>query len=667
VIKRLSVALILALCVLSASYAEIKLKDVGGGKVEITFLYMDSSSEMGVIGSFDNWTVPGEAMTKNGDGVWEKTISALATDEIAYKFYSKGSWILDEQAPDKKDDGFGGFNGLIIVADILSGVTPQKPLPASAKTEAGSAPAGKVIGSKLNFGMYTILGSKTTFSTQGVVDKTQKGLETDSTGLYAKSYWKIGGTLVPNVTVWFEMKAFEGTQNVWAQDSTGKLIPDAYSGFSNLAVGLLTNPIVYMNGGSTPVLNSVKTGLDTPIVVWETGYGYAKPSKRTALLWETLGERDGSNGYMKFDLGSDLKKIGDMTIEANLTPNVLTGNYGFFGWFDASFNGVKVDFQYDAKSAESSKLAKVFDKLYHQDFIFGAKTKLGDVDLTAQALVNQFSESPFELTKNGAAEIKASWALPGDALGITAGYRYTGSMAELIYGTNADALGDKGKQRALLNVFGKPVASFKLGADTSATLTTDLIDKNGVELYGKPYLEYDLKASLGKASSLNLYTKLKYNLQADYKYDSSRGAFQFGEAGAKFYLADPIKGTINGMDVYYGYNDSDKSKTLHSLIANLNLPMDATAQIGFGYRAPHDFLSDTDKKENNSLAFTLGGSIKINEPAIKTPLFYAAFVYNMDPYDDGSNNLKWSDYVPDGGQSKGDGKAVLRILTKWDF
>ena len=96
-------AMMTALLMLGASaFAEIKLKDLGNGKVAITFLFKHPASEMNVIGTFDNWTVPGEPMTKNADGVWEYTLEALKTDEIQYKFYSKGTWIFDADAPDKR-------------------------------------------------------------------------------------------------------------------------------------------------------------------------------------------------------------------------------------------------------------------------------------------------------------------------------------------------------------------------------------------------------------------------------------------------------------------------------------------------------------------------------------------------------------------------------------
>ncbi len=660
----------MALCVLSASNAEIQVKDLDGTNVEITFTYKDAkASEMGAIGSFNSWTVPGTAMTKNVDGVWEVKIKALATDEIQYKFYSGGTWIVDTMSPDKKDDGYGGTNGLIIVADILSGVTPAVPNAAPAATAAdgdASEPVAKVYPSKLNFGMYTIIGSKTTFSTQGVVDKTDKGLETDSTGLFGKSFWKIGGTLLPNVTAWFEMKAFEGYKPVWAQDARGVVSPKLNDGAAGLGVGLATNPVNYINGGNS-VINSLKTGLDTPYIVWETGYGYAKPQKRTAVLWETLGERDANNGYMRFDLGPKLKKAGDYTIEATIAPNMIFGTYSMFSWLGVSAGPVKADFQYDFKSAEGAKLEKIFNKIYHQDYILGIKTKIASVDVSAQGMLNQFSEADFEARKNTAGEVKASWTLPKDVFGVTAGYRYTGDGSELLYGTNADALGDKGKQRVLMNFFGKPVESVKIGVDTSVTLTSNYISENAYELYAKPYTELNLAETLGKKSSLNVYIKTKYNLRDNTEYAGSESRFLFNEAGAKLSITDPVKGKLNTLDVYYGLNNSDDNKMFNTLIAVFGLPKDATVELGLGIRTVHDSASGKIKDNNNLMGFSLGSSWKIPSSRLKTPLLYGAFVYNMDPYDDGSNSLKFVDYVTDGGVNKNDGKAQLRLLLKWDF
>jgi len=54
VIKRLTMALAVTLGIVTLSFAEVQVKDLDGTNVEITFTFDDKSSEMGVIGSFDN-------------------------------------------------------------------------------------------------------------------------------------------------------------------------------------------------------------------------------------------------------------------------------------------------------------------------------------------------------------------------------------------------------------------------------------------------------------------------------------------------------------------------------------------------------------------------------------------------------------------------------------
>jgi len=657
VIKRYLATAILVWGLTAPAQAEVRVKDLGNGQAELTFRSSDPSPDLAVIGSFDNWTVPGEAMTKSADGVWEKVLTVAVTDEVTYKFYSQGTWIFDPQAPDKKDDGFGGFNGLVVVADVLAGLTAA---PAAAG-DAGPALA-KAVGSKLNFGTYTIVGSRSVFSTQGVVDRGQKGLELDSTGIFAKSYWKLGGSLVPGINAWFELKAVDATQPVWAQDARGVVSPGLNEGLTKLFAGLVTNPLNFLAGGNNPSLNSLKGGFETGWLAAETGYGSAKPQKRTALLWQTLEERDAGDGYFRFDLGNDLKKVGDLGIDATFAPNKMTGNFGLFSWLGLSLRDSRLDLQYDAKSAQSTKLGQVFDKLYHQDYLVGFRTKAAGIEVTAQGLMNRYSETAFDPGAHLAGEAKATWSVNDDALGTTLGYRYTGSGSELLFGNNADYLGQKGTQRSLANLWGKPVTGLKLGVDTTLTLdnqTPTGAAKSYFVAYGKPWFEASFDRLVGQKAGLNGYAKLNYALREGYRFTQTNDRFLWSEAG--------LKASLPGLDLTYGFNGGEDARTLQTLLASWTFPKDLAAQAGIGYRAARDTATAAQKTANNPLAFTLGTSWKLPEPALKTPLLYANFVYNMDPYDDNSNNLDFSDFITDGGVAKGDGKAQLRLLIKWDF
>jgi hypothetical protein len=503
-----------------------------------------------------------------------------------------------------------------------------------------------------------------------------KGIETDNSAVKGKAYWKIGGTLLPNVTAWFEMKGFDGVQSVWAQDSTGKVKPDAMTGLSQLFGGFVTDPVNYLGGGN-PFLNSIKTGLDTPQLVWETGYGYAKPQHRTALVWETLQDQDGGNGYMRFDLGPELQKIGAYKLELTLAPNRMAGPYAFFGWVDLSNSDFKVDFQYDMKSAEQTALYKIFNVITQQDFILGARTKVAGIELTAEGLANLYGGVGFAADKHLAGELRGVWSLPADLFGLTLAYRYTGSSAISLYGDNdsseSDTIGTQGTQRVLFNVYGKPADLLKIGADTKATLTTASMASNAVELYAKPYVSLDMQSFIAMKSSLDVYGKLNYNLKPGYAYDGSGSAFVFGEAGAKFTVNDPIPGTVKATDLYIGWNNWEKDKHMATLVGQARMAKDLNVELGLGYRAVRGGASAATRSANNPFAFSVGGSWRTPLAEIKNPVLFGAFAYNMDPYDitngssDATASLNMTDYIINGGVGKRDGQAQLRVMLKWDF
>lgn len=654
VIKRWFLTVMLALLAGSLSFAEVRVKSVDANTVEITFLFKHPASEMGVIGSFDNWTVPGEAMEKNADGLWEKKITAAPTDEIQYKFYTKGVWIFDENAPDKKDDGYGGNNGLIVVADLLAGA-------AAAKEGAPAAP--KEYRSKLNFGTTTIIGSRSTFSTQGLVDKTVKGIETDETGFYASSGINFNGTIVPNMEVYLDMKILEGYKNIWAQDSRGNVSPEADEGARDLVTGLLTNPVYYMNNDADSNLKAFKTGVTTPWFDWETGYGEARSLKRQSMLYMTLNDRNGDDGYTRIDLGESLRPVGDGNLNAGILPNRFGSEMGVASWVGYEIGDRKFDFQYDMKSAQKQELSKFFDKLYHQDFLFGYSDRFGPLTFRTHALVNLFSEEDFDYTKDAAGALEVGYDREGT--GFLTAYRITGSRANMLYGDNDGSLGSQNSQRVLLNLFAKPNGTVKGGVDSNAVIMTEEFDDNAIEFYAKPWAEVNLESALGKPSSVNAYAKGNYNLRDDYEYAASEEAWQFGEAGVKWYLSDPVPGAIKGMDLYYGFNNWDKARVFHSLVSSFKLPNNATVELGAGVRTVRDNQSDAMKEANNLMGFSLGGSWKLPAPKLKTPLLYGAFVYNMDPYDGAALDL--NDYVTDGGADRMNGKAQLRVMLKWAF
>jgi hypothetical protein len=277
--------------------------------------------------------------------------------------------------------------------------------------------------------------------------------------------------------------------------------------------------------------------------------------------------------------------------------------------------------------------------------------------------MNFFSEVDFAIAKDTAGAFEVNF--DRDGTGVLFGYRYTGDRANMLYGDNDGSLGRQASQRVLLNLFARPNTMFKGGIDSNAVIANHNLENTDVEFYAKPWAEFNLEGVAGKPSSLNAYAKFNYNLTKNYEYTSSEAAYQFGEFGTKWYLSEPVKGLTKGVDVFYGFNNWDKSRMFHSLVSSIKFINNVSLELGTGVRLVRDNQKQSLKDANNLLGFAIGGSWKLPAPKLKTPLLYGAFVYNMDPIGEGS--LAMSDYVTDGGADKMNGKAQLRVMMKWEF
>ncbi|HZK20624.1 MAG TPA: glycogen-binding domain-containing protein [Treponemataceae bacterium] len=628
--------------VLCSAFGAVAVKDVGNGEVDVVFTMKDDSvSELAVIGSFNDWTEPGDAMAKNADGEWEYTLRTFADDEIQYKFFHSGNYIFDFRAPDKIDDGFGGNNGFIAVADILAAP------PAATGGEAGSVPT-KEYNSRVRLGMYTIMGPRVNFITQGIKDKTVKGLEVDRAEMYAKSYWKISGTLLPNVNTFFEMKIVDSAQPIWSQDPTG-LVTDNKE---NWLGETLFNPLKYY--GYDDSFCKLTFGIESPYVNWQTGIGYAQASKIDTGMWTTLDGKNANDGYMRFDLGPKLQNIGDAKITATLMPNKLNSEFGLLVATTVEYDAYTVALQYDLKSQESVDLTKMFAKApYHQDIILAGKGVFGSLTVEANALANFFADNNgIDMTDRMAGEAKVSYS--ADIFGGSLGYRMTGSAVSMLHGDNGNL--EKNKATGYVNPWVQPIDMLKIGADTSVTFEYADLDANK-SIFAKPYADasFDL---LGMSSNANVYSKLAY--------DTDGSAFNCNEVGARLYMSG-MSDTLKTLEFMYGCDNNNDNRLFNTLITKLGLSNDINAEVGLGLRTMKKDAPEEEKKANNMLGFSLGGSWKIPSRALKTPLLYTAFVYNMDPYDDGTNGLKMSDYIIEDGVDNYDGKAQVRLMIKWDF
>ncbi|SJZ76532.1 hypothetical protein [Treponema porcinum] len=404
---------------IGSAFADVTVKKLADGNVEVTFFYGNPrATEVLLAGDFNNWQNGAEAMTKTDKG-FTITKTFKATDELRYKFISDGNWTTDLKAPDFVDDGFGGKNSHVVIADMLGG--------------DDDAAASKA---KINFVSWSMFGIQANYLTQGAYDKTEKGLDLDSVTIGAKSYNKFVGNFLPNCPVYIEVALAETDLEDYSGEKKIKYLYqkngfddeslEFSEGLKQFVSGMFANPVAYLarannNGkdvasegpGSNPFLGHLKFGFNTPYINFLTGFNYAKPDVRQAITWTTVCSSWDAGyqhvgGFNQFSLGSKavaaLEEATGLTFDIGFAPN-KTGDrkgtkYGYWGWFDVKKDDLVIDFQTNGMYNGDY----LFYEPVEHDFIIGAKDKIGGLSFAVQALLATHQKSTAEIVAFNAAD-----------------------------------------------------------------------------------------------------------------------------------------------------------------------------------------------------------------------------------------------------------------------
>lgn len=377
------IAFISALLVFAtAAFADVSVKKLADGKIEVTFFYGNPrAQEVVIAGDFTDWQNGALPMTK-GDKGWSFVKVVDKGTTMKYKFISDGNWTPDLKAPDTVDDGFGGKNGLVDVDTLVAALGGGE-----------AAPAKK--GSNLKFNTWSMLGYQTKFGDGTKDNKT----EVQSSGVNLKSYLKVSGDALPGMPIYIEVALAEqdGFNNIYNKGSL-----EASDGLKNLLVDTIFDPMYFYGGQSAAAtyLGHLKLGLDTPYVNYVTGYKYAKLPPHTNVNWNTIDKEweagySSVGGYNQFEFAPLFNKL---LADTGVTANVVLGpnraadragtQYGFYGYANAKFNtgdfGHYVDFQYNG--AYGTTYDKLFDTILEGDYILGYQGNFGPVTFKANGL-----------------------------------------------------------------------------------------------------------------------------------------------------------------------------------------------------------------------------------------------------------------------------------------
>ena len=413
-------AFISVFLILSAAnlFADVSVKKLSDGNVEVTFFYGNPrASEVLLAGDFTNWQDGALPMSK-GDKGFSITKTFKPSDELRYKFISDGNWTTDLKAPSFVDDGFGGKNSHVVIADMLGG------------DDNGAAKA------KINFVSWSMFGVQGNYILEGTNNKTNKGLDLDSVNIGAKSYNKFVGNFLPNCPVYIEIALAETdledytgegkVKQIYAKNIANEESISWADGLKGLVSGIFSDPVAYLarttnNGedakgpGTNPFLGHLKFGFNTPYINYMTGFNYAKPDVRDAITWTTIcsgwdAGYEHVGGFNQFSLGNKavaaLEEATGVTFDIGFAPNKTADRrgtkYGYWGWVDAKFNDWVIDFQSNGMYNGDY----MFTQPVEHDFILGAKntfnTDAGQIKVALQGLLATHQMSTADLLAAGA-------------------------------------------------------------------------------------------------------------------------------------------------------------------------------------------------------------------------------------------------------------------------
>ncbi len=511
------------------------MKKLSDGNVEVTFFYGNPrASEVLLAGDFTNWQDGALPMSK-GDKGFSLTKTFKPSDELRYKFISDGNWTTDLKAPAFVDDGFGGKNSHVVIADMLGG------------DDNGAAKA------KINFVSWSMIGLQGNYVTQSVTDATKKGFDLDSVTFGMKSYNKFVGNFLPNCPVYIEialaekeMEDYAGNESeklnyIYRNSKTGDALVSWEDGFKNLVNGLLANPVAYLAGtttneggaagpGTNPFLGHLKFGFNTPYINFMTGFNYAKPDVRDAITWTTICSSWDAGyqhigGFNQFTLGSKavaaLEEATGVTFDIGFAPNKTADRkglkYGYWGWVGAKFNDWVIDFQ-----SNGMYDGLMFDKPVEHDFILGAKstfnTDAGQLSVALQGLVATHQMSSAEIVAAGASNTtdyfgystdvfyrsgefdgiqnmaaNARVGFKADTWNVNAEYRLRGAQASMLYlrenhddGTFdlSETLGVLNSQRIALNASVNPMEALNISLGATVEMPLQVLADDSATFKG---------------------------------------------------------------------------------------------------------------------------------------------------------------------------------------
>lgn len=660
------------------AFAAVKVAKEGD-VVKVTWTYENADAvSVGLVGDFQGWNLAGSLpMTKDANGVWTITLDGNASSEYKYKFNVDGEWTEDPTAPTTSEDGFGGLNGYVIVADLLAA--------APAPGAAAAAPAST---DRLYFGTYTALRVVSEFEKDKAV-----------TQLRGHSYLKYQGNILPKTPIFMEIQWMQGSVDLYKQADKNNEWK-----INNMGDLLFQAPHMLNDGGSHPVFGHFRMGVQTDLVDVTLYQRYAKTFQMRDYFFDVYRELDAWNGALEFTKTVDLDSLklkwfvglskrpnwsgadGDSAAGALNNGAILRGVQSFV---TATVGDYEVQAMYNTREVAALDFEYMSGNLNHQ-VALAAKGKVSDnLDFTLQGLshfinanAGKLSGSPdwaiyanknIAFSSQSAVGAKINFKADMFKLGTLISWAGKDFQLGHFFGRNGDDKGERvntGYLRATLKPSVTPVEGLTVGVDYTLKMDEEfkpVADGGSATLNEtKLYTTYD---PLG----LGFYAKADFN-----QIDKDNSGLNFKEVAA---LVDLQKaaGVPTGSKVYLAYlsnnawNATDKAYVTNTSEIHVVSANDLSAVGIEGLAVNLGLISRLEGKAKvaNDGAFGVSGGIGYRMVDWKKADLFINFGYKAWLYDgaegDRSSNIDLDGYRF--AETTDLGAANMRIAfgVKWDF
>lgn len=415
---------------------------------------------------------------------------------------------------------------------------------------------------------------------------------------------------------------------------------------------------------------------------------------------------------------------------------------GMYADGDLFYNSVEQDFILGAKDAfnlAGGKLTVAGQGLLALHQKSADNTESSDLTETADYFGYStdvfYRSGSFKGIKNIAAQVKAGYS--NDTFNVDASYRLRGMQASMLYvrENTDDGTFDLSEQLGVLNSqnidFNGNVLllnkNLNLSLGTNITLPLeDLSDDedfnktnywaasgvagwypnrcgskmeplylqtSGAEFTFVPSASYKISGTIFSVGAYGIMNYRSYRYDKDEngnridadeenEYAASDSKFLLKKAGLSFAICD-IGRTLRNVNFWYGLDNSNSVRLFNTLVAQIEFRGDWNVSAGLGLKTVKyvDAADSYDSDYNNPFAFAVGVSKKFK--ALKAPVVYAQFVYNMDSFKkfgEGQYNLaldrsnlssRWDKGSAGSGTVDAvdyyDGKAAIRAGICWDI